>query len=115
MPFSFLLRCGNTLEIWKLLLQALPRWKLENTPPPEEKKQPSTEGKKKDDKDKERKSTKSDKGQAQSEKADRDNKSKDKDKDKGIGSVGLICTARKTCAHSLTTAYGLLTEREVIR
>ena len=92
MPFSFLLRCGNTLEIWKLLLQALPRWKLENTPPPEEKKQPSTEGKKKDDKDKERKSTKSDKGQAQSEKADRDNKSKDKDKDKGIGSVGLICT-----------------------
>lgn len=69
----------------------MPRWKLENTPPPEEKKQPSTEGKKKDDKDKERKSTKSDKV-AQSEKADRDNKSKDKDKDKGICSVVLICT-----------------------
>lgn len=66
----------------------MPRWKLENTPPPEEKKQASTEGKKKDDKDKERKSTKSDKGQAQSEKAD----NKSKDKDKGISSVVLNCT-----------------------
>ena len=92
----------------------MPRWKLENTPPPEEKKQPSTEGKKKDDKDKERKSTKSDKGQAQSEKADRDNKSKDKDKDKGIGSVVLICTLPEM--HVLTPlpiTYGLLTKHEV--
>lgn len=70
----------------------MPRWKLENTPPPEEKKQPNMEGKKKDDKDKERKSTKSDKGQGQ-EKADRDNKNKDKDKDKSIGCfVVRMCT-----------------------
>ena len=75
-------RCGHTGEIWKLLLQALPRWKLENTPPPEEKKPPNTECKRKDDKDKERKSTKSDKALGQ-DKADRDNKARDKDRDKG--------------------------------
>ncbi|XP_078372473.1 androglobin-like isoform X6 [Oculina patagonica] len=88
LPEIIPLRCGNTVEIWKLLLQALPRWKLENTPPPEEKKQPNMEGKnKKDDKDKERKSTKSDKGQ---EKADRDNKNKDKDKDKGTPAANPV-------------------------
>ena len=75
-------RCGHTGEIWKLLLQALPRWKLENTPPPEEKKPSNTECKRKDDKDKERKSTKSDKAQGQ-DKADKDNKARDKDRDKG--------------------------------
>ena len=77
-------RCGHTGEIWKLLLQALPRWKLENTPPPEEKKQPNTESKKKDDKDKERKSIKSDKGL---EKAERDSKAKDKLDKAGKGTL----------------------------
>ncbi|XP_068698412.1 androglobin-like isoform X1 [Montipora foliosa] len=76
LPEIIPLRCGHISEIWKLLLQVLPRWKLENTPPPEEKKQPSTEGKKKDEKDKDRKSMKSDKMLGL-------DKGKDKDKDKG--------------------------------
>ena len=78
-------RCGHTSEIWKLLLQTLPRWKLENTPPPEEKKQHATECRKKDDRDKERKSTKSEKSQVP-EKVEREKekKEKEKEKDKGL-------------------------------
>ena len=78
-------RCGHTGEIWKLLLQTLPRWKLENTPPPEEKKQHATECRKKDDRDKERKSTKSEKSQVP-EKVEREKekKEKEKEKDKGL-------------------------------
>ena len=81
-PVFFVIRYGHTGEIWRLLLQALPHWKLENSPPVEEKKQINPEGKKKEDKEKyERKSTKSDKGQSQ-DKLEKESKSKDKDKDK---------------------------------
>ena len=57
-------------------MQVLPKWKLENTAPPEEKKQPITEGKKKEERDKDRKATKS-------EKMLGIDKAKEKDKDKG--------------------------------
>ncbi|XP_015772196.1 PREDICTED: androglobin-like [Acropora digitifera] len=77
LPEIIPLRCGQISEIWKLLLQVLPKWKLENTPPPEEKKQPITEGKKKEERDKDRKATKS-------EKMLGIDKAKEKDKDKGV-------------------------------
>lgn len=91
MPEIIPLRCGHTGEIWKLLLQTLPRWKLENTPPPEEKKQHATECRKKDDRDKERKSTKSEKSQVP-EKVEREKekKEKEKEKDKATPAANLV-------------------------
>lgn len=77
LPEIIPLRCGQISEIWKLLLQVLPKWKLENTPPPEEKKQPITEGKKKEERDKDRKATKS-------EKMLGIDKAKEKNIDKGV-------------------------------
>ncbi|KAK3749551.1 hypothetical protein QZH41_007285 [Actinostola sp. cb2023] len=61
LPEIIPLRNGQTSEIWKLLKLVLPHWKLDKTPPPEERKEEITLETKKD-REKERKSTKSVKG-----------------------------------------------------
>ncbi|XP_048577844.1 androglobin isoform X3 [Nematostella vectensis] len=103
LPEVIPLKYGHTSEVWDLLMKALPRWKLENTPAPDEAKPQAAEGGKKE-REKDRKSTRSIKDR-QKEESERESKTREKDKDKAGSVTGQVEQANKEPEFVIFASY----------